>query len=268
MKRIDTQEGKSLFGLNPDGYDQVRPPYPEALFSLMVDQGALFPGASTLEIGPGNGLATRALISHGANPLTVVEPDKGFEGLLSSLAEEANGDFYVVQATFEDIALQAETYDLVVAATMYHWLNPNTRVDRIANILKPLGHVALIWNVFQNLHKSDAFHEETRPLLAHLATSPSGPPDTVPFALNRQAREAEFLRTGKFEVSAYLEVQWTLQLNTVQVGLLYEGFSLIARLPELERNEILHQLMNIADTKFDGIVERNMTSSLYLFQRI
>jgi SAM-dependent methyltransferase len=268
MKRIHEHEGRSLFGLNPDGYDQVRPAYPESLFSLLVDQGALFPNASTLEIGPGNGLATRRLIAHGVNPLTVVEPDKAFEGLLSSLAKQADCDFHFVQAAFEDTLLQAETYDLMVAATVYHWLNPLTRVNIMASLLKPLGHVALMWNVFQNLHQPDPFHEATKSFLAHLAASPSGAPDTIPFALDRRAREAEFLQTGKFEVRAYLEVQWTLQLNTAQVGLLYEGFSSIARLSEVMRNEILNRLMDVADTKFDGIVKRNMTSPLYLFQRV
>ena len=105
MKRIDEHEGRSLFGLNPDGYDKVRPPYPESFFSLLVDQGAIFPGATTLEIGAGNGLATRALISHGVNHLTVVEPNKVFEGLLSSLSERADCDFHFVQAAFEDTML-------------------------------------------------------------------------------------------------------------------------------------------------------------------
>ena len=269
MTRIDEKEGRSLFGLNPRGYDEVRPPYPESFFSLLVDQGALFPGASALEIGPGNGLATRALIARGANPLTVVEPEKAFHGLLASIgAGQTDCDFRFVHAAFEDAALEAEAYDLVVAATMYHWLNPSTRVELIADLLKPTGHVALMWNVFGNLRKPDPFHEATKDLVAHLPASPAGAPADIPFALARHDREEEFLRTGRFELRAYLEVQWTIRLSAAKVGLLYEGFSSIARLPEVERTELLQRIVNVADTRFGGIVERNMTSPMYLFRRV
>ncbi len=268
MKRIEEREGRSLFGLNPAGYDQVRPPYPDSFFSLLIEQGALFPGAVTLEIGPGNGLATRVLMAQGAHPLTLVEPNRGFERMLNSLSAQVDVDIQLVQAAFEDAVLPPASYDLVVAATAYHWLNPKTRVEKIANLLKPMGYVALLWNVFGTLHKDDPFHEATKTLLAHLSKSPSDSSDTIPFGLDRQNREGEFMHSGKFEVRSYVEIQWTLQLDTAQVGLLYEGFSSIARLPALERTEILDQIMTIAGTQFHGLVNRNMTSVLYLFQRM
>jgi SAM-dependent methyltransferase len=173
-----------------------------------------------------------------------------------------------MQVPLEELTPQTESYDLVVAATSYHWLNARHRVAIIGDLLKPSGYVALMWNVFGRLHKVDPFHEATKHLLAHLAASPSGAPDAIPFALDRQAREAEFLQDGRFGLTAYLEIQWTLQLNARQVGLLYEGFSSIARLSEPERNKLLQQLMQIADTTFNGLVERYMTSPLYLFQQI
>jgi len=101
-----------------------------------------------------------------------------------------------------------------------------------------------------------------------LSTSPSGEPDTLPFALDRKAREAEFAGNGGFEIAAYLEVRWAFQLSTLQVGSLYGGFSSIARLPSAMRAELLNRLMDIADKEFNGTVERNMTSPLYLFKRV
>ena len=134
-------------------------------------------------------------------------------------------------------------------------------------MLKPGGFVALWWNVFQDLHRADPFHDATQSILANLAISPSGAPDALPFALDRRAREADFARTGNFEAVVYAETRWTLVLDVPQVGRLYEGFSHIQRLPEAERARLLWQLMEIARTQFDGRVERNMTSPIYLARR-
>ena len=109
--------------------------------------------------------------------------------------------------------------------------------------------------------------EATRHLVAHLAASPAGGQDAVPFPLDREQREAEFRRGGCFEPRAYLELQWTLRLDSTGLGLLYEGFSPIARLPEAERRSLIDQVRAVADQELGGIVDLYMTSVTYLWQR-
>ena len=90
MSHIQRTEGRRLFGADPDGYDRVRPPYPEWVFQSLSASGALFRGAATLEIGPGSGLATRALLAAGATPITLIEPDQRLADWLSfTLKEDA-----------------------------------------------------------------------------------------------------------------------------------------------------------------------------------
>ena len=84
---IDEQEGRVLFGTDPRNYNDIRPPYPEQIYEFLIATGALRSNTSTLEIGAGNGLATRRLLDFGATPLTVVEPDKRFSPLLTSIAK-------------------------------------------------------------------------------------------------------------------------------------------------------------------------------------
>lgn len=267
MQNIPEHEGRQAFGHNPLGYDAARPPYPEAVFALLMTQGALFQGATTLEIGPGNGLATRRLLALGANPMTVLEPDRRFAELLHSLPKPASSTYHIIHTTFEEVQLGHETFDLVVSATAFHWLDPTLRVKKLWQVVKQHGYVALFWNTFQDLTKADPFHEATQSLLAGLSTSPSNRPNEIPFALDRQAREAEFLSGGNFELTVYLELHWTLTLNAHQVSLLYENFSHIARLPPSERAEILAALGKVAESEFKGIVKRNMTTPLYLFRK-
>ncbi len=263
---IDRSEGRRLFGLDPDAYCDARPDYPDATYRTLVEHGAIRSGAATLEIGAGPGVATRRLIELGANPLTVVEPDARFTPSLEALGA-APLSLNVVTAAFEDAQLPSATFDLVVAATSYHWLDPDVALTKVADTLKTGGFVALMWNVFGDADRKDSFHDATLSLFADQAISPSGAPDAVPFALDRAARVAEFARCGAFEPIVYFETRWTLVLDTARVGRLYEGFSHIQRLPQTQRELLLQRLMEIAQTQFGGRVERNMVSPIYLARR-
>ena len=267
MSLIAEREGRLAFGHNPIGYDAVRPPYPEAVFAVLREQGALAPGATTLEIGAGNGLATRRLLALGANPLTVLEPDSRFAPLLQALPQPAQGDYQIIHRAFEEVEFDEESFDLVVSATAFHWLEPTSRVEKLWQLLKPGGYVALFWNTFQDLTKADPFHEATARLFEGVSTSPSNRPNEIPFALDRRAREAEFLNEGRFALAVYLELHWTLTLDAQQMRLLYESFSQIARLPTDERAALLEALVNVAEAEFKGIIHRNMTTPLYLFRK-
>ncbi len=261
---IDRREGRRLFGLNPEGYGDARPPYPAAIYQFLLEHRAITPGTATLEIGAGNGFATRRLIELGANPITVIEPDERFAPSLRALAADTTSEMRLLQYAFEDAPLVLHSFDLVAAATSFHWLDQLTAIDRIADVLKPGGYVALWWNVFGDPDREDAFHDATTALLSNLAVSPSGAPDTLPFALDRAARAADFARSGRFDDVEYAETRWTYVLDAAQVRKLYEGFSHIQRLPQTQRDVLLDQLMDIAQTRFGGRVERNMKSPIYL----
>lgn len=264
---IDKQEGRDLFGTDPQNYNEIRPPYPKEIYEFLLITGALRANTSTLEIGAGNGLATRRLLDFGANPLTVIEPDKRFLPLLGSITKLYKAEIHCISASFEEAMLPGHHYDLVAAATSFHWIDPSIGLAKVAEVLKPGGYVALWWHVFGDLGQDDPFHEATRTILQPLSNSPSGEPDTVPFALDTPARMRDFSNTGQFEQPKHRVYRWTFVLNTAQVGSLYATFSPISRLPEEQRKTILHQLMEIADKQFGGIVERKMVSPIYVARR-
>lgn len=262
---INRIEGRHLFGSDPDGYDAVRPSYPDWIFDALIRQGSLFEGAKTLEIGPGSGSATRRLLEFGADPLTLIEPDQRFAEILALAANAVDANCSVVHQSFEAASLPPEHFDLVVAATAFHWVEPEQGLRKVRRILRNGGTAALMWNVLQDLNKEDPFHDATKDLLASLADSPSGAPDSTPFALDRAAREEESRAVGFSQIS-YSESRWSYVITTEQVGKLYEGFSSIQRLDDDPRNDLLQKLMAIAHEQFDGRVVRNMTSCLYLLQ--
>jgi len=260
--QIEHADGRRLFGADPTAYDQVRPAYPDWIFTDLVAAGALFEGAATLEIGAGSGLASRPLLAYGANPLILLEPDQRFARSLAAIARQASGTCTICHEPFESAALTPASFDLIVAATAFHWLEPESALMRAHQLLKPNGTVALIWNVLQVMGQPDPFHDATAALLAPLATSPAGAPDTLPFALDRSAREAQ-ARAAGFEEVVYRESRWSMTLESDQVVQLYQTFSSVQHLSPPERASVLASLKAIADDQFGGRVTRNVTSCLY-----
>ena len=263
-EQINLNEGRRLFGLNPQGYEDVRPEYPVWIFEHLRERGALIDGTPTLEIGAGTGKATRRLLEYGADPLTIVEPDARFAAMLDTAATASPAAIHVIHDSFEDAALSANQFGLIAAATAFHWLEPTSGLRKIKRLLRREGFVALFWNVLRDLDKEDLFHDATQSLLAPLAVAASEKSDKLPFALDREARQAEAKGAG-FAKIEYLESRWSLELKTDEVGKLYESFSHIQRLDAAPRAKLLDALMTIADTQFNGKVVRNITSCLYLF---
>ena len=264
---INEHEGRALFGGDPTNYDTIRPPYPTQVYDFLQTTGALRHTVTTLERGAGNGLATRRLLERGAHPLTALEPDARFAPLLTSLAATYAAKVQVLHTSFEAAALPSHAYDLVAAATSFHWVHPSLRVVKAAEVLKPGGSLAVWWNVFGDPEREDRYHDATRSVLESLSHSPSDPPDTVPFALDTAARCREINDTGAFDVAVYAAYRWILWLSTDQVGALYATFSSISRLPVDQRRAVLDHLMDIADRDFGGRVARNMVTPVYVARR-
>ncbi len=114
MTLIGEAEGRNLFGHNVSGYNEVRPAYPEWIYVLLAEQRALFPNAATLEIGAGNGLATRQLVKYGVSPLTLLEPEEKFTPLLRSLMEASACTADIRHEAFEDAHFEPSSFDLVL----------------------------------------------------------------------------------------------------------------------------------------------------------
>ena len=267
MPEFDIREGRALFGCDPSNYDEIRPPYPQPLYEFLVASGALRAGTSTLEIGAGSGLATRRLLELGANPLTLIEPDARFVALLTSIAASSDAEVRVISQSFEEAVLPRGCYDLVAAATSFHWVEPSVGLAKVAEVLRSGGHAALWWHVFGDEDRDDPFHEATKEILEPLGTGPSGGPGTAPFPLDTAARLGDFAATGQFERPEFEAYRWTLVLNTEQVGSLYATFSSISRLPAEQRRSILSRLMEVADRRFGGKVARNMVTPIYVARR-
>jgi SAM-dependent methyltransferase len=260
VRSFARSEGRHAFASAAALYATARPGYPERVYEVLRDRCGLGPTTSVLEIGAGPGLATTRLLERAAS-VVAVEPNPALaEQLRARLGTAANLD--IVVAAFEEADLPSASFDLVVSATAFHWLDPDVALPKIREVLRPGGRLALWWNVFGDPALPDAFHDATEPLLRDLESGPAGGSGGGEYALDVAGRTDELARFGFVDI-AHEEVRWTLVLDPAGVRGLYATFSNIARLPEARRIQVLDALERVALDEFGGRVERGMVTPIY-----
>ena len=132
---------RSTFDSAADRYDRARPEYPAALFDDLVRIAGAGSGDRVLEIGPATGKATRPLAERGLRITCVELGAELAAGARAALAEYR--DVEVVNAAFENWRpAPGAAFDLVVAATSWHWIDPGVRYERAFDVLRDGGHLA------------------------------------------------------------------------------------------------------------------------------
>jgi SAM-dependent methyltransferase len=126
-----------IFGEVADDYDRLRPEYPAELIEQII---AFAQPHDALEVGAGTGKATRAFAGHGFR-ITAIEPDHDMAAVL-----RRRTGVEVVETPFEQFR-PGRTFDLLYSAQAWHWVDPAVRWERAAEILRPRGTIALIWNL-------------------------------------------------------------------------------------------------------------------------
>ena len=191
---IDRSFGREAFGLDPAGYHAARPAYPDWVNAVLCERCGLRPNAAAFEIGSGTGIATRRLLELGANPLMAIEPDDRLADFLCNTIR--NDALTVIRSSFEDAALPVAAFDLGISATAFHWLDENAALMKVADLLRPGGWWAMVWNVFGDPGRPDPFHEATKLLLAG-PMGPSADNRQIPYALDKEARHSALLYPGR-----------------------------------------------------------------------
>ena len=145
MTGADTGGLGRVFNEVPELYDRTRPTYPDVLIADLTEITGLGPRSRVLEVGCGTGQATRSLAPLGCQ-VTAVEPGDG----LAALARQrlaAFGNVNVESSTFENWNDRGRRFDVLVAASSWHWVDPAAGWPKARDVLSPGGWMALLGNV-------------------------------------------------------------------------------------------------------------------------
>lgn len=128
-------------------YVKYRPDYPREILAWLEGQGALTVGSIIADVGCGPGISTRMFLENG-NRVFGIEPNAAMRAAAVEYLKEFP-NFKPLEGTSEDTNLNDGCVDLVVAAQAYHWFRPGPTQKEFRRVLKPNGHVALMWNIRQ-----------------------------------------------------------------------------------------------------------------------
>ena len=230
------------------------------LFDDVIDVAGLTPTARLCEVGCGPGKATLPLARRGFS-ITAIE-------LGPDLAEEARANLAdypaveVVTSSLEDWQPpQDAAFDLVYAATSWHWVDPEIRYRKAAELLRPAGHLA-VWGA------SHAFPEDADPFFTDIqkvyeeigqargVTWPPPPPE--------QAGDlaADFEASDLFEDIDVRKYVWSLTYTADTYIALLDTFSDHIAMEPRKRERLDAEIRRLLAERPDGLLTRHWISVL------
>jgi SAM-dependent methyltransferase len=210
-------ELRKTFGEDAELYDRVRPTYPPGLYA---DLSALLGNPRrprVLEIGCGTGQATGPMLERGWSVKAVeLSPE------LSGVARAKLPELEVITADFDNWPLPAERFDLVISATAFHWLDPETRVTKSADALRPGGVLAVV-STHHVAGGSEQLFADVQDCYNRFTTDADNSglpqPDDVP------ADSAEFDESGRFGPVQVRRYGWEQAYTTAEYLDLLSSYS-------------------------------------------
>ncbi|MFE2530592.1 class I SAM-dependent methyltransferase [Streptomyces sp. NPDC059371] len=166
-----------VFDEVPELYDRVRPGYPDELFADLTAVTGMDARSSVLEVGCGTGQATRSLVALGCS-VTAVEPGTGMAALARERIAALGGagvgvGIGIETSTFEEWDDRGRRFDVLVAASSWHWVDPAIGWPRAHDVLHPGGWAALLGHVVVRRPGEPEVYAETSHL--HERFAPGNP---------------------------------------------------------------------------------------------
>ena len=125
-------------------FAKYRPGYPPQVLDVLRRECGLTPASVVADVGSGTGIWSQVLLRHG-NRVYGVEPNEPMRMAAEKLLA-GYPDFTSVPGTAEETTLSDATVDFVTAAQAFHWFKREKAAAEFRRILKPGGHVVLLWN--------------------------------------------------------------------------------------------------------------------------
>jgi len=260
----DRRRLRATFTEAAELYDRMRPTYPPAAFDDLADFATLREGARVLEIGCGTGQATLPLAGRGYR-ITAVELGDGMAGVARrNLRRFSNVE--VLTAAFEDWPLPVEPFDVVLAATAFHWIDPEVRVTKAADALRPGGALATV-ATHHVAGGDEAFFVEVQ--ACYERWDPDTPSGGVrlPAAAAVPASGEELDRSGRFGPVTFRRHEWELQYTSAGYVDVLRTYSGHRALEPVAQANLLACVAELIDTRFGGQISKRYLTELRVARR-
>jgi SAM-dependent methyltransferase len=216
------------FGHAALDYERGRLEWPEGLLDLVPVPHE----AEVLDLAAGTGKLTRSLAQRYAR-VVAVEPDPEMRTLIE--------DVEALAGTAEAIPLPDSSVDAVFAAEAFHWFEWKRAVSEIARVLRPRGHLVLMWSGRWDF--DPGIPDEAMELLRAVYVRTGRPG-------GRRYESGEWkhaFRDARFEPLREAQLTSERQQSPDETVSLWLSVSSVASLPDAERAELGQRLRELID---------------------
>jgi SAM-dependent methyltransferase len=256
---------RQTFSLAAESYQHSRPEYPRELFDDLIAATGLKPGDRLLEVGCATGKATLPLARRGFR-ITCIE-------LSAELAAAARSNLAGLDAEVIDGNFEAwrprpgEQFDLVFAATAWHWIDPAVRYEAAWRALRPGGHLAF-WSAFHVFPDGgDPFFHEIQDVYDEIGEGlPGGYVWPRPGELPAATGEIE--AGGRFEVTHVRHFDWERRYDAEGYIELLDTFSSHIAMTDWQRERLYGEIRRRLARRPDGIVRRHWGTVLQVARKL
>ncbi|RKS69332.1 methyltransferase family protein [Motilibacter peucedani] len=246
-------------------YERARPGYPDELFPDLAEVAGLASGARVLEIGAGTGQATRGLLARGWR---VVALEPGHE--LARVARRVlagRGELEVVETAFERWEPAAdERFDLVLAATSWHWLDPEVAFVRAAELLRPGGTLAIVATEHVSPEGGDEFLDQMERLYDEVGMGDGQGGPKPPGAVADPDVDA-MVASGRFETPVVHRYVWSADYTADEYVALLSTYSGHIAASESQRGRVFAGVRELIGARPSGTVRKHYLTMLQTAQR-
>lgn len=244
-----------------DLYDTYRPDYPEKLVDLIVSLSGIPQDGNILEIGCGTGKATRLFARRGYS-IHCVEPGRNMAAAASRNLL-AYPRVRIEISRFEEIHDHQAEFDLVMAASSFHWISGETGYKKANGMLKPDGTLALYWNMSAGFQGqiTNKFAPIYREIISESFRSLSSTEDLI------RERYENIEKSGFFNNITVHRFPWTRSYQTREYLGLLNTYSDHLRLDETTRQRLFRAIARVLDNQ-GGTIIKKYISVLYTAKKL
>lgn len=257
------QSPAHTFDREAHAYRRFRPGYPQALADLITEHARLAPGCRILELGCGAGQAT-PLFAHLLPHQTCLDAGPALlEQCRAAHGHLPHHEF--VCATFEAFAHPHASFDLLYAATSFHWFEPGLRFTKSHDLLKPGGCLA----VFTDRHlkgRDQGFFRDVQTLYAEHAPELVARPRTSSSTTTPPFAQEAIERNPLLHIHASLHDRELVYTSDEYVGLLHTFSNHIALGPK-RLSTLCEAISGFIDAHHGGRVTKILTTSLDIYRK-
>jgi SAM-dependent methyltransferase len=246
----------------PEVFDRTRPVCPPQLFDDLTALAQLPAGARLLEIGCGTGQATVPLAERGYAIVALEIGPRLAEFARRKLAAFPN--LKIVNAAFEAWDAAGARFAGIIAFNAFHWLDPDVRYAKAAQLLRAGGALVLVGTRFVLPDDAEPFWTEMQEDYAAIHGGP--PPDRPPHPDAVGDLRGEIEASGSFHTVAVRRYLWNVRYTADEYISLLSTASWHRQLDAESRRDLFERLRRRIVAQPEGAITATLLATLHIAQ--